>query len=594
MQEELSMDQFFFNKLIDILEVNYSTEQFGAMELSQKIGISRSQLHRKLNILIQKSTSQFIREFRLKKAMEMLQSNVATASEIAYRVGFNSPSYFNTCFHNFFGYPPGEVKFKKTFIKENELTLKKQRISASNNSKSIAVLPFKNLSNKDENQYFADGIMEVILNNLTNVKELKVISRTSIEQYRNTTKTSPQIAKDLGVSHILEASVQKYNNEIRVIAQLIDAKNDQHLWATDIKKEFVDIFDLQSDIAKQIATELNANLTASEIDLIDKRPTQNLEAYNLYLKGLHFNNLNECTKSINCLELVIEKDPQFALAYSALTQVYLRQMYFGDVAVHNVILKVKKLIRKTIVNDSSLAEPHAWLGSIYHLYEWNWASSEEEFLSAIKLNPKDSWTRILYSKLLHATGRIIESRKQINYAQSIDPVSFSCYFHSAEFYFHLGEYEKALAENKKALYLHKNNSWAHRLNFDIYMAQNNYDIAISELQHVMEISSSTKKYVAKIGEIYAQYDIESVFNWLIELELVESKNSHNKPFLMAYKYAFVGNHEMALTMLEKSAELKISKMTMINRYPYFKNLRSEPRFKKLLKKMGLENFPYFD
>ena len=148
--------------------------------------------------------------------------------------------------------------------------------------KSIAVLPFKNLSSSKENQYFADGIMEIILNQLSSIKELKVISRTSIEQYRETTKTAPEIAKALDVSYILEASVQKYEDEVRVIVQLIDAKSDRHIWTTDIRREFKNIFELQSSIAEQVAFQLKIKLSPQEQKTINKLPTQNLRALEAY------------------------------------------------------------------------------------------------------------------------------------------------------------------------------------------------------------------------------------------------------------------------------------------------------------------------
>ncbi len=630
MQDKLSMNQDFIKKLCDILETNLENEQFGVNELSEEIGISRSQLHRKLQSIDGKSASRFIREYRLQKAMIMLQNNVATASEISYKVGFGSPTYFNTCFRDFFGYPPGEVKFRKESIrKENDIiqdsiavnkTIPNHKKSTKRdlifigtiiiallatavyyfyqnpknkivtktseiivNDKSIAILPFKNLSSNKENQYFADGIMEVILNHLTSIKELKVISRTSMEQYRETTKTIPEIAKELGVSYILEASVQKDNDEIRIIAQLIDAKNDKHIWSTDIKKEYKDIFELQSTIAKEISKELNAELTVTERNQIEKKPTNNLEAYNLYLKGMHLIRNSSANKSFKYLEQAIEKHPKFAYAYSELAVAYMILLHNGTLSPFKTTKKIKELTRKSITLDHSFGQPHATLAAVMFRYDWNFKAAEKEFLIALKLNPKDPFSHLLYAKFLNHNGRVEESREQINKALLLNPVYPGNYKVSAEFYYYTGDYKKALSENKKGLDIRIKSTETNWLNFEIYIAQKKYDKAIIELQKLKNENESEE-----IGIIYTQFGIKGVYKWLIKTDSV--KDNYNIPYYSAQKYAFIGNTEKALERLEKSSELRISRMTHINKDPNFKNLRSEPRFKKIIKKMGFDDY----
>jgi AraC-like DNA-binding protein len=231
MTEKRSMDQEFIKKLIDIIEINLENENFGVIELASEIGLSRSQLHRRLHDINGKSTSRFMREYRLEKAMEMLKQNSSTASEIAYRVGFTSPTYFNTCFNNFYGYPPGEVKFqraiappKKIFSKKlmgvvpviilvviivyNE-TINKNTFDTANIEKTIAVLPFVNDSENKENMYFCNGIMAGILDYLAKIPEFSVVSRLSVEQYRNTAFPLKTIAKKLDVNYVIEGHVQR-------------------------------------------------------------------------------------------------------------------------------------------------------------------------------------------------------------------------------------------------------------------------------------------------------------------------------------------------------------------------------------------------
>jgi TolB-like protein/AraC-like DNA-binding protein len=321
MSGEFSFSQVIIRKLTEIIHANLEKENFGVNELAVAAGMSRSSVHRRLKSFTKKSASQFIREVRLQKAMELLQHDMATASEIAYKVGFNSPTYFNTCFHRYFGYPPGEVRKKcltenevkngqtpidrveakpefTTFEPENVRWIRFRRrqflgISLMTilvffltllwhisflidlklpiiktlrpREKTIVIVPFKSLSNNPENQYFAEGVMEDILNNLFKIKQLKIISRTTGEQYRGGVRAAPEIARELNVNFILEGSVQQEDGKVRIFVQLIDAGNDRHIWSEKYDREIDDIFFSQSSVAKQVADELQAVLISLDI-----------------------------------------------------------------------------------------------------------------------------------------------------------------------------------------------------------------------------------------------------------------------------------------------------------------------------------------
>jgi len=273
-EDQKTAKKSLIQKLSEEVAANLENEQYSVEELAENIGMSRSQLHRKLQEASGQSASQFIREYRLQRAMEILKSEEVTSSEVAYRVGFGSASYFSTCFNEFYGYPPGEAKkrmadnsipnfvdkgishisrSKNSFLNKKILLssaillvfvlgyLSFQQFSNKNSrtadldliDKSIAILPFKNQSPNADNQYFADGVMDAILNKLSMVGQLKVTSRTSVEQYRTTTKTLPEIAMELGVSYILQGSAQKYGEQIRISVQLISAETDDQIWYND-------------------------------------------------------------------------------------------------------------------------------------------------------------------------------------------------------------------------------------------------------------------------------------------------------------------------------------------------------------------------
>ncbi len=375
--------QDFISRLREIVEANFHNEQFGVTELVRKMGMSRSFIHRHLKKLTNQSISHFIRNVRLDKGMEMLRETGDSASEVAFKVGFGSPAYFNHCFHERFGFPPGEVK--KRFFDENGKTFDSEPITPpgylktespkrkKNFSKriflqsavvivvvflvwllnnflvkenilpdifsqkkqelSIAVLPFKNFSEDQQNQYFADGIMEDILNDLFRITALRVVSRTSAEQFRESNRSAREIAKDLNVNYVLEGSVRRYGDKTRISVQLIDARRDKHLWSSNFDRELTDIIGVQSDIALRVAEELNMVLSESEIKQIEKISTQNHEAYDNYLRArflLHKANSAhradfDRTGVLNCLqyyEKAIAADSSFAEAYAGLANAW--------------------------------------------------------------------------------------------------------------------------------------------------------------------------------------------------------------------------------------------------------------------------------
>jgi TolB-like protein/AraC-like DNA-binding protein/Tfp pilus assembly protein PilF len=627
------MDISFKDNLHNIVINHITDENFGANSLALLLGLSTSQTLRKVKAATGKSVIQYIREVKLAEAAKLIKETDLTSAEISYKVGFSSPSYFNKTFRKRYGITPGGYKAQVSIQNENDFikdavevhksapiqkkSIKRSLIVISSilvlllatmaysfypnpnnntiaktsetiiNDKSIAILPFKNLSSNKDNQYFADGVMEVILNHLTSIKELKVISRTSMEQYRKTTKTIPEIAKELGVSYILEGSVQKNNDEIRIITQLIDAKNDKHISSTDIKKDYKDIFELQSTIASQISKELNTELSDVERNQIDKKPTNNLEAYNLYLKGNHFTYNGLSKESITYLEQAIEKDPEFALAYSRLAVAHMQLTYRGILSPVKTIKKIKELTQKAMTLDPGSGQPHNILALVLFRYDYNWKAAEKEFLISLKLNPKNPNTHLLYSKFLNYTGRIEESREQINKAQLLNPAYYINYFVSAEYYYYAGDYKKALSESKKGFELSIRFTEDNWVNFETYIAQKQYDKAIIELQKIYKAKESDE-----IDTIYKQFGIKGVYNWLIKIDSISE--NYNAPYYLARKYAFIGEHEKALEQLEKSFEMRVSRLAGILRDPNFKNLRSESRFKNIIKKMGFDDYKVSD
>ena len=418
MKEEASMDQAFLEKVHKAIENNLANENFGVEELALEIGISRIHLHRKLKILTRQSASHIIKEFRLKKAMEMLQNNVATSSEISYQVGFGSPSYFNTCFREHFGYPPGKVKRTKSVKTKRKHTITVRYLFASiaifvfgaliilnilprtnkkeNPDKAIAVLPFRSLSDDPEKQYLADGVMYEILTHLSKIGELRVLPWISVEQYRTTDKTATEICQELGVKYLLTGRFSKYGDQARLNVQLIQSGKEDHVWAGEYDREWKDILAVESEVAKIIAGELNAAISPEEKELIEKIPTTNLTAYDFYQRGreehilykLDNDNRVALERAEELYHDALEYDPTFAKAYSELGRVYLDKHFWETYFSDNFLDSVFILTDIALSYDDQLAEAYTVRGDYYSQKGFR-EQAIREYDKAIKFNPND-------------------------------------------------------------------------------------------------------------------------------------------------------------------------------------------------------------
>lgn len=636
------MDQVTIRKLTEIIHANLGNENFGVNDLALAAGMSRSTVHRKLKTDFKKSASQFIREVRLQKAMEMLQQNMATVSEISFKVGFNSPAYFNTCFHQYFGYPPGEIK-KRNLLEANGtgngdiLSVEPKRgptshelrllrlvhfsrktivilsltilillaltyflyifylkefgepihVNLRTRDKSIAVLPFKNISNNPENQYFADGVMEDILNRLCKIKELRVISRGSVETFRESSISTNEIAKKLKVQYILEGSVQRDGDKVQVIAQLIDTKHDQHIWSEKYERELFDIFFIQSSIAQNIANELQAVLSNKEIEKIKKIPTQNPEAYNLFLKGRFFWNTRseeDLKKSKEYFEKATVTDPDYAMAFAGLADTYFAQAWWEYIDRGEGFSSAKEIVLKALDLDQNLAGAHATLGTLLCWDEWKWEESRKELLIAIELNPNYSTAHQYYSELLDILGQNEEAMEQINIALELDPYSRTMLWLKAWYYYKVGNWKESLNACQSLEEIDPDYTSIYWLYFCNYLKQKNEVKAVESLQKIMVkiVDTSGKSVSAK--EIYDQSGLTGLLKWLIGVELKKSKPNNIR---LARFNAILGKKREAIMWLEKAFNSRMPEIPRINTDPDFESLRNELRFRKIVKQMDL-------
>ena len=644
MNSELSMDHVLIEKLINILEVNLDREHFGVKEFANEAGLSRSKLHRKLRTLTGKSTSRFIREFRLQKAMIMLQNNVATASEISYLVGFGSPTYFNTCFHDYYGYTPGEVKFrnsngvnfnndehdledssaeqsisktpslKKRFLVKRMVWINtifilllsvvsynlyqnykdhfsEELVIKSYDDKSIAILPFKNLSEAKEDEYFTMGVRTALQNQLNTLKGLKVISEKSMEKYIGSKMDPSEIAKEVGVTYLMDGSVQKHGDSIRIIINFINAKDNLQLNSMVFIEEFKNLLNLQGKIAKQVIEELNIKLSQEEVAQIEKIPTDNLQAYNLYIKGRFFWHLRteeDLNRSIHYLNQAIKLDSTFALAYAGLADAYYIMPWYINVKDRDSVFNTaKEYAEKALAIDNNNAEAHATLGTILCYKDWNWEASEKEFKLAIQLNPNYATGHQYYSELLDILGRNKEARKEINFALQLNPNSRVMLSISAIMYKDEGLFEKAISEANKAKELNKFGLFLYDIIIGSYAYMGKDEEAIKEFEERVKIDSNPHMETVKgLRDAFKESGMKGFYEFLIDSWL-KSGEAIKNPVAMAHFYAFVGEQANALEWLELAYEQRNVGILGLKKDYAFRNLKNESRFIALLEKMGL-------
>jgi len=331
--------------------------------------------------------------------------------------------------------------------------------------KSIAVLPFDNLSRDPDNAYFAEGVQDEILTRLAKVADLKVISRTSTQHFKSAPENLPQIAKELGVANILEGSVQKVKDEVRVDVQLINALSDAHLWAEIYDRKLTDIFSVESDVARAIAENLEAKLTGSEKREISKKPTANSEAYELYLKGRFFWNKRtsaDMKTALSYFEQAANADPNYAVAYAGMADCYLLLPLYGGGVPTEMYPKAIAMADKAVDLDPNLGEPHASLGLVHALFDFNFAASVREFEEAIRLNPNYAIAHHWFGdSVLPALGEFDRANAETKRALELDPLSIVNNIDTGTVYWVTGRYQDAVAQFKKAIEMDPRNYTAH-------------------------------------------------------------------------------------------------------------------------------------
>ena len=454
-------------------------------------------------------------------------------------------------------------------------------------NKSIAVLPFDNLSRDPDNAYFCEGVQDEILTRLAKVADLKVISRTSTQHFKSTPENLPEIAKQLGVAHILEGSVQKAADQVRVNVQLINAVTDAHLWADTYDRKLTDIFAVETDIAKTVADTLQAKLSGSEKSSMAKTPTVNPEAYELYLKGRFFWNKrtgDDLRKSIEYLKQAIAKDPGYALAYAALADSYGLLRFYGEASPAESVVPAETAAKKALELDDSLAEAHASLGLIAtEELDLNRGVKEQE--RAIQLNPNYAtahhWLGLAFATLRQPDRSIAELKR----ALELDPLSMIINADLSIIYLYAGRYDAAEAQARKTLEIDPRSFVAHYYLGAALQRMSRLKEAIPEFQKAVELNNDSYS-IAMLAQAYARNGQTDEARKLLAHLNEMAKSAEVPEYALALVYASLGEKERAIEALERGfAGGNKSYLFLLPGDPFLDDLRGDPRFEALVQKI---------
>jgi TolB-like protein/DNA-binding winged helix-turn-helix (wHTH) protein len=465
---------------------------------------------------------------------------------------------------------------------------------------SLAVLPLTNLSGDPAQEYFADGFTDALIGELSQITALKVVSRTSVMRYKKTDKSLPEIARELGVDGVIEGTVQRSGDRVRITAQLIQGATDKHIWASSYQKRMEDVLLLQGDIASEIAEEIRVNVTPQEkLRMTHTRPI-NLEAVEAYLQGRYHYQIAmdmgahrgaekarepELKLAINLFQRAISKDPSYAPAYIGMGEIWGVPATF-PYPPRSMEEPAKEELRKALAIDSTLAQAHVDLGRI-EFREWNWQAAEQEFKRAIELNPNLANARIYYTDYLNAMGRLDEAMEQAERAKALEPGNDQVAW---QFYVR-HQFDRFIEMKRSDVARHAFGGMAH---FDLghgYERAHMYKEAVEEWEEAM----TSWGYADLAEELRRGYEADgfrgAVRGWTAGLEALHKTGEAVHPDLMAYLYGIIGEKDRAFAWLEESIEMHSSGPSFFKIDPDMDELRSDPRFDDLVRRL---NFPRFE
>jgi eukaryotic-like serine/threonine-protein kinase len=453
---------------------------------------------------------------------------------------------------------------------------------------AIAVLPFVNLSADPENEYFADGITEDVIAHLSKMRALKVISRTSVMPFKKSAESLKQIGAKLGATILLEGSVRRSGDRVRIVAQLIDADADRYLWSDTYDRQLTDIFQIQTEVALQIAAALKTELTVDEHARLRKEPTSNVEAYKLFLQGRHWYvkyTTPGMHEAISYFERAIALDPEYALAYANMAIAYTELAEIGAVPPDEAYPRAREAAAKALELDPMLAEAHSTVAYL-KLCDFDWSGAERAFKRALELNPNSADTYDLYGRLCSAQRRFDEAIALLRRAQEMDPLAHR--LDVATTLLRAGRYTEAAIRAESALAFEPELDRAHATLGWALLKNGNADAGLASLERAVSLSPDTTQWIAQLGLAYGLTGhIEKAREIQQRLE-AEAMHGYVSPYQLVFVHTGVGEYDRALDLLEQAVQEHAGAAYGIKGSFLLAPLQSHPRFQALLRKMNLD------
>ena len=461
---------------------------------------------------------------------------------------------------------------------------------ASANIRSIAVLPLENLSGDASQNYFADGMTDELITHLAQISALRVISRTSVMAYKGARKPLPQIARELNVDAVIEGSVLRSGDQVRITAQLIEASTDKHLWSQSYDGELRDTLALQSRVASAIAEQIRINVTPQEQAALKNAKVVKPEAYESFLKGRYFWNKRTADGlkvALAYFKQAIEEDPKYAQAYSGLADTYalLGDWQYAVMTPKEAFPKARAAAIKALELDSTLGEAHNSLAFVLDGFDWDFDSAGKEFQRAIELNPGYATAHHWYAWHLSLLGRFDEAIAEMKKAQNLDPLSLIINADLAELLVLAHHYDESIAQSRKTIEMDPNFALAHNQLAQAYLQKHMYDEAVAELQKAVQLSADSPTCIANLARAYvASGKRTEAEKFLGDLKKRSNAAYSNAPEI-AIIYVSLGDTDQAMNWLEKGYEERFNPGVLLR--PGFDPLRSDSRFQNLLRRIGL-------
>ncbi|MBA2527804.1 MAG: protein kinase [Pyrinomonadaceae bacterium] len=455
---------------------------------------------------------------------------------------------------------------------------------------SIAVLPFVNVGADPEMEYLSDGITESLINSLSGLPNLRVMSRTSVFRYKGRDLNAEAVGRELKVGAVLTGRIVQRSDDLAISVELVNARDNTHIWGEQYNRPLSDIIAVQGEIARDISEKLRLRLTGEEQRRLTQRYTENTEAYQLYLKGrYHLNRLTDdgFMKGREYFQQAIDKDPNYALAYAGLADAYNMLSGFNVLSPKECYPSARTAAMKALALDDKLAEAYTSLGTVKLTYDWDWSGAEREFKRAIEINPSHSDAHQMYSFYLSAMGRFDEALAGMKHAQELDPLSLAKIAGIGDIFYYQRQYDRAIEQYQKALEMDANSGFAHWSLGNAYVQKGMYADAIAEYQKSIPLSGDSPDEPASLGYAYALSGKRREAQQVIDELQERSKRRYISPTVIAFIYAGLGEKDQAFALLDKAHNERDVILVLLKVEPMFNSLRSDPRFADLTHRVGL-------